>query len=164
DNYSAVHWFRKCGGAKDRRAGGLMRIMGVLEIAGEWSFTAEHVAGKQNNLADGISRWKRDEIQPNLLRAAPGSGREDGVFECLAAVYARGSVAPSTQKCYEAAWDQWSEFRTYRGLSRWIDPGCREIEVVKALAEFMCFCCGSRGNQVSTIKGKMAAIQYYHKH
>ncbi|CAM9882263.1 unnamed protein product, partial [Choristocarpus tenellus] len=56
DNYSAVHWFRKCGGAKDRRAGGLMRIMGVLEIAGEWSFAAEHVAGKQNDLADGISR------------------------------------------------------------------------------------------------------------
>ncbi|CAM9882193.1 unnamed protein product, partial [Choristocarpus tenellus] len=74
------------------------------------------------------------------------------------------SVAPSTQKCYEAAWDQWSEFRIYRGLSRWIDPGSREIEVVKALAEFMCFCCGSRGNQVSTVKGKIAAIQYYHKH
>ncbi|CAN0043129.1 unnamed protein product, partial [Choristocarpus tenellus] len=52
DNYSAVHWFRKCGGAKDKRAGGLMRIMGVLEIAGEWPFAAEHVAGKKNELAD----------------------------------------------------------------------------------------------------------------
>ncbi|CAM9910922.1 unnamed protein product [Choristocarpus tenellus] len=55
DNHSAVHWFRECGGAKDRRARGLMRIMGELEIAEEWSFTAEHVAGKQNNLAHCIS-------------------------------------------------------------------------------------------------------------
>ncbi|CAN0045649.1 unnamed protein product [Choristocarpus tenellus] len=54
-------------------------------------------------------------------------------------------------------------FRTYRGLRVWLDPRSREWDVVKALTEFMCFCCGSRGNQVGTIKGKISAIQYYHK-
>ena len=62
DNMSAVHWVNKCRGAREPRSRALMRMLGVLEMRNEWRFRAKHIRGVANTLADGISRWKRDEI------------------------------------------------------------------------------------------------------
>ena len=43
-----------------------MRTFQVLEMRNEWRFRAKHVRGIANTLADGISRWKRDEINSRL--------------------------------------------------------------------------------------------------
>ena len=45
DNSSAVKWVTNCKGQKDDvRAGGLMRVLGALEVRGKWCFQAKHVA------------------------------------------------------------------------------------------------------------------------
>ncbi|CAB1109801.1 unnamed protein product [Ectocarpus sp. CCAP 1310/34] len=71
DNMSAVHWVNKCRGAKEPRSGALMRMMGCLEMRNEWRFRAKHIKGLANTLANGISRWKHDEITAKLRSYRP---------------------------------------------------------------------------------------------
>ena len=71
DNMSAIHWVNKCRGAREPRSGTLMRMLGVLEMRNEWRFRAKHIKGIENTLADGISRWKHDEIGSNLRAFRP---------------------------------------------------------------------------------------------
>ena len=71
DNMSAVHWVNKCRGAREPRSGALMRMLGVLEMRSRWRFRAKHIKGIANTLADGISRWKPDEISSNLRAFRP---------------------------------------------------------------------------------------------
>ena len=66
DNVAAVTWVNRCGGATDKRACLLMRMLGRLEIDGGWSHDAKHMPGVQNTLADGISRWPRTEIAERI--------------------------------------------------------------------------------------------------
>ena len=61
DNSSAVQWVTNCRGGKDDvRAGGLMRIIGALEVRGKWCFQAKHVAGVDNSLAGLITRCEHN--------------------------------------------------------------------------------------------------------
>ena len=62
DNRAALSWVTRCGGATDKRACLLMRMLARLELAGGWNHTAKHIAGVQNILADGISRWPRSTL------------------------------------------------------------------------------------------------------
>ena len=62
DNVAAVTRINRCGGARDKRACLLMRMLGRLKIKGEWSHDAKLMPGVQNTLTDGISRWSRTEI------------------------------------------------------------------------------------------------------
>lgn len=71
DNMSAVHWVNKCRGAKEPRGGALMRMLGCLEMRSDWRFRARHVRGVANTLADGISRWNRNEITHRLNEFRP---------------------------------------------------------------------------------------------
>lgn len=57
DDESAVQWIRKCHGEKDRiRARELMRMLGVLEGRGGWSFQVNHIKRVDNVLAEGMTR------------------------------------------------------------------------------------------------------------
>ena len=56
DNTAAVSWISRCGGARDKRACLLMRMLGRLEIKGGWNHTAKHFPGVRDALANGISR------------------------------------------------------------------------------------------------------------
>ena len=56
DNLTAVTWANQCGGARDKRAGLMMRMLGRLEIQGGWRYVAKHIPGVQITLANGISR------------------------------------------------------------------------------------------------------------
>ena len=51
DNFTAVTWANRCGGARDKRAGLIMRMLGCLEIQGGWRYNAKHIPGVQNTLA-----------------------------------------------------------------------------------------------------------------
>lgn len=66
DNFAAVTWSNRCGGARDKRAGLMMRMLGRLEILGGWRYEAKHIPGKKNTLADGISRWPRSQLAENV--------------------------------------------------------------------------------------------------
>ena len=76
DSSSAVQWVKKCKGGKGEvRSGGVMRILGVMEQIMGWCFRAKHVRGVENGLADGITRWKEDEIQSRLIKECRGRPR-----------------------------------------------------------------------------------------
>ena len=62
DNFAAVTWANRCGGARNKRAVLMMRMLGRLEIQGGWRYDAKHIPGVQITLADGISRWPRSEL------------------------------------------------------------------------------------------------------
>ena len=71
DNQSACYWVNRARGAKEPRSGALMRMLGCLEMRNGWQFKAKHLKGLANTLADGISRWSRDEIADKLLSLRP---------------------------------------------------------------------------------------------
>ena len=74
DNVSAVSWVNKCGGAKDRRAGLLMRLLGRMEITSGWCHFAKHIPGLENTLADGISRWPENKVHEHVARLTNDDG------------------------------------------------------------------------------------------
>ena len=49
-----------------------MRMLGCLEMGSGWCFRAKHIAGVDNTIADGISRWAdRSRITSDLRRSHP---------------------------------------------------------------------------------------------
>ena len=68
DNFAAVTWANRCGGARDKRSGLMMRMLGRLKIQGGWRYDAKHIPGVQNTLADGISRWPRSELADRVTQ------------------------------------------------------------------------------------------------
>ena len=71
DNMSAVQWVSKCSGGREPRSGALMRLLGCLEVGSRWWFDALHVAGVENTIADGTSRWEPEDIDGNLRAFRP---------------------------------------------------------------------------------------------
>ena len=57
-----------------------MRILGGPETHSGWCFTAAHVAGVANTLADGISRWDSPSISANLRSFRPDVGWREQAF------------------------------------------------------------------------------------
>ena len=77
DNSSAVEWVTNCRGGNDNvRAGGLMRILGALEVRRKWCFQAKHVAGVNDSLADLITRCEHSRVNEEL-------NAEGRMFICL---------------------------------------------------------------------------------
>ena len=48
-----------------------MRLLGCLEVGSGWCFDALHVAGVENAIADGISRWEPEDIDGTLRAFRP---------------------------------------------------------------------------------------------
>ena len=72
NTWSAVQRVKNCKGGKGEvRSGEMMRILGVLEQIGGWCFQAKLVRRVENGLADGITRWKENEIQSRLTKECP---------------------------------------------------------------------------------------------
>ena len=68
----AVQWVLTWKGGKDEeRTGGLMRILGALEVKGKWCFQIKYVAGKDNSLADLITRCEPSRFNAELKRQRP---------------------------------------------------------------------------------------------
>ena len=66
DNMAAVSWITRCGGARDKRACLLMRMLGRLELTGEWNPATNHIPRVGNTLVGGISRWPRSVSYTHL--------------------------------------------------------------------------------------------------
>ena len=43
-----------------------MSLLGCLEVGSGWCFDALHVAGVENTITDGISRWEPEDIDGNF--------------------------------------------------------------------------------------------------
>lgn len=68
DNMSAASSVNRCGGSRDRCAGLLMRLLGRMEIENGWCHAVKHIPGQENTLADGISKWKPEEVATNVRK------------------------------------------------------------------------------------------------
>lgn len=71
DNTSAVGWARRGGGARSERAQLALRCLAAVELVGGWALRAHHIKGALNVESDGISRWKRNQVQGELQRRWP---------------------------------------------------------------------------------------------
>ena len=91
DSRAAESWATRCGGARDKRACLLMRMLGRLELAGGWNHAAKHIARLQNILADGISRWPRSILADKVREQTNSSDwyeqkvgtRGSGIFDIV---------------------------------------------------------------------------------
>ena len=45
--------------------------LGCVEVGSGWCFDALHVAGVENTIADGISRWELEDIDSKLRASRP---------------------------------------------------------------------------------------------
>jgi hypothetical protein len=73
DNMSAVSWAQKGGnnGIKDPRVAAGLRLLGIIEVQSKFCLSAKHIAGLDNHLADGITRWEGWQVQQRLEAAKP---------------------------------------------------------------------------------------------
>lgn len=72
-NSSAVAWVNKRSRSRDQQACALMTLLGRIEVARSWNCLATHVAGTSNDLADGVSRWHRDQIGDRVAQDTGGT-------------------------------------------------------------------------------------------
>ena len=82
-----------------------MRLLGCLEVGKGWYFDALHVAGVENTIADGISRWELEDIDGNLHTPRPYAAWRrqvlgpPGVALCLGVLAASSSTSqPSSHR------------------------------------------------------------------
>ena len=99
DNTPTVHWVFKCRGGREPRSGALMRLLGCLEVGSGWCFDALHVAGVENTIADGISRWKPEAIDGNLRASRPDVAYGRQVFGPAGVALCLGELAASSSAC-----------------------------------------------------------------
>ena len=79
-----------------------MRMLGSLELAGGWNHSAKHIAGVQNILADGISRWPRSILADKVMGQTNSSDwyehnigtRGSGIFDIVLQI--KNSVVNTT--------------------------------------------------------------------
>ena len=71
ENMSTIQWVPKCRGGRESLSRALMRLLECLEVSSGWCFDALHVAGVENTIADGISRWKPEDIDSKLHAFRP---------------------------------------------------------------------------------------------
>ena len=69
DNRACVSWVTRCGGATDKRAFLLMRMLGRLELAGGWNHTAKHICG----CTEHFNGWHFTMAWVDLRRQGQGS-------------------------------------------------------------------------------------------
>ena len=72
-------------GKGEERSGGVMRIIGVLERRGGWSFQAKHVSDVENFLAEGITRWEEEYPKVSWQAQEFGVGKTEMCSEILPA-------------------------------------------------------------------------------
>ena len=106
---SAVHWVNQCRGSQEPRSGTLIRIMGVLEMRNGWRFRAKHIKGVANTIADGISRWDRNDIALYLHSCRPDVFWQEQLLGGVARALISGVLASSSSEM---------QFRQVSGLGR----------------------------------------------
>ena len=84
-----------------------MRLLGCLEVGSGWCFDALHIAGVENTIADGISRWEPEDIDGNLRASRPDIAWHrqvlvpTGVTLCFGVLAASSSVSQLRRRLTE---------------------------------------------------------------
>jgi hypothetical protein len=73
DNKTAVHWVNNAHAGSEERSDAMVRWLGVIEVLSGFCFSASHVLGKDNGMADAITRVPWDEIADLLHALSPTS-------------------------------------------------------------------------------------------
>ena len=76
-----------------------MRLLGYLEVGSGWCLDALHVAGVENTVADGISRWEPEDIDGNLRAFQPDVAWHRQVLEPMGVAVCVGVLAASSSVC-----------------------------------------------------------------
>ena len=126
-----------------------MRILGCLEMGGEWRFDSLHVRGVGNEIADGISRWEHADVNTNLCASWPGVVWREQVLGsevaelCTAIFIGRQliehSITDSSERTFASDWRAWRTFRRMIGRGLYLQGG--HDELVQALVEFVVAWC-----------------------
>ena len=74
-----------------------------------------------------------------------------------------GSLNASTKKDYSSKWGTWTAERARANLGPWLREADGVDSAVRELTIFMASRCLSYKNQSQTVKGYLAAINYFHK-
>ena len=86
------------------------------------------------------------------------------MFGDLAAILSSVGIAPSTYATYAADWKMWVEWRqTVVRKGAYADMSQGEETVAVEIAKFMAYLFFARKNQMSTVAGKLVAVQYFHR-
>ena len=76
-----------------------MRLLGCLEVGSGWCFDALHVAGVENTIADGTSRWEPEDMDGNLHAFRPAVAWHQQVLEPTGVTVCFGVLAASSSVC-----------------------------------------------------------------
>ena len=148
-----------------------MLILGGLKTRSGWCFTAAHVAGVPNTLADGISRLDSPSISANLRRLGPtfvGAIRSWGK---RVPIFVRGSW-PRVQRpvSYDIISTDLLErfsivvyFSLPNGSTSILAGQGVGIRAYSGTIAFAAWRCSSERTEVGTISGKLTAVRFFHR-
>ena len=86
------------------------------------------------------------------------------MFGDLAAILSSVGIAPSTYATYAADWKMWVEWRqTVVRKGAYVDMSQGAEAVAVEIAKFMAYLFFARKNKMSTVAGKLVAVQYFHR-
>ena len=101
--------------------------------------------------------------QPRQAGTHAGKGGNTDEVNRLVEPLALASVRGSAQKVYSSKWQTWCRMRAIEGTSSWLAEKEGVDAAVKALTNFMVLRCFASKIQSQTIRGCLAAINYFHK-
>ena len=78
------------------------------------------------------------------------------MYRDIGVLYIRGSVADSSQLNYVSSFRSWIKFRGLTNAVLYFSGDTPVSDMVWALVDFAAWCCAAEGNQVGTIKSKIA--------
>ena len=141
-------------------------MLGFLEMRSGWCFRAKHVKDVANTLADGISRWERENVNRHLREYHPDiNWQQDlgltGRDLHIGVQYIRGSVAEAFECTFVSSFRSWIKFRGLTSTAWDFSDDTPVGDMVWVLVT--AWCCAAEGNKVGTIKSKIAAVQYFHR-
>ena len=85
------------------------------------------------------------------------------MYRDIGVQYIRGSVADSSQLNYVSSFRSWIKFRGLTSAALYFSGDTTVSDMVWAVVEFAAWCYAAEGNNVGTIKRKIAESQYFHR-
>ena len=110
-----------------------------------------------------LNSWHAYCTHTRLTGTGDNKGGKKEEVARLVETLALGSVGKSTQKNYLAKWNTWVKERKAQGKGPWLHTLNDPNEALTEVLEFMTSRCFVHNNQQSTVRGYLAAINFFHK-
>ena len=146
--------------SKCSRVMSLVRILVLQCLMHNIVFSAKHIPGVDNSIADALSRFQGSTVP--LLSSRRRQGRDTvptlnvGCLEIEGRKLLRSAKAPKTTRTYEGAMKCFEEFRLMHGIDDQFPIASSNISLFIAFLSI-------RGYAASTVATYISAIGYYHK-